>query len=177
MPLAFIVFLEGSGRPDNSLPGGPPLYPSHGLPWAPALPGHDLPMPPVDPGWGVRPPVDPGYGRPSWGPVDPGFGAGRPPVDPGYGRPGYGGGYPSHGLPNAPVYPSQGLPVYPSTGPVPPGVPGQPPVAGQLPAAPPGWIFVFVPGLGWTWAQLPTPPSGENKPVVPEEPTAEPKPA
>ena len=48
--LALITFLDGAGGgyPDNTLPGGPPNYPSGG----PVFPG----------GF-----VDPGYGRPSWG--------------------------------------------------------------------------------------------------------------
>jgi hypothetical protein len=121
---------------------------------------------------GPSSPVDPGYGRPGWSPVDPGYGVGRPPhigggpiMPPVYPTTGpiYGGGYPSHGLPS---------PGYPSGQPVPPG---SPPVAGQLPTAPPGWVFVFVPGYCWTWAQLPAPPSGENKPVEPTEPVPEPK--
>jgi hypothetical protein len=181
-PLAYIMWIEG-GRPDNSLPGGPPLYPSHGLP---------MPMPPVDPGYG-RPgwsPVDPGYGRPDWAPGHP---SGGFPIAPGHPSGGFpiAPGHPSGGFPIAPGRPDAGFPVYPSGQPLPPGLGGgypdagfpvypgggpmpggggDRPIAGQLPTAPPGWLFVYVPGFGWSWVQLA--PPAENKPVEPAEPKA-----
>jgi len=137
MPLAWVQFLDASGRPID--PGfgvgeggpGAPGYPDQGLPGG-GRPGH-LPAwgagRPIDPGFGWggrpgRPPVDPDYewggrpdrpGRPGH-PIAPG---GRPGVDPGWGVGESGGEGEAGQLPIWPLGPEHGLPPIPGQ-PLPP---------------------------------------------------------
>ena len=91
--LYMIVPVNFDGRPDNTLPGGPPDHISNRPPGS----------------WGG--PVDPGYGRPGWSPVDPGWGGG-PPTHPGNRPPGsWDGSRPDNTLPD--VMPQGGTEVPP----------------------------------------------------------------
>jgi hypothetical protein len=159
MPLAYILFLEGTGnRPDQGLPGAPPgvnvpVFPTHpiapGGPPPGVWPGPGYPAHPVAPG-GPPPGVWPGPGTPT------------PPI---YYPPGIwplppSGNYPDQGLPVPPgVWPSPGHPAHPiAPGGQPPGIwggaPGLPGVS--HPGLPPGFMVVWSPWFGWIIIRTPT---------------------
>jgi hypothetical protein len=129
------IAMSDAPRPDNTLPGPQPPWPSR---------------PPIGP-------VDPGY-SPPWAQV-PGGGGGGGPVDPGYSPPW------AQVPPGGPPRPGHDLPLFPSHWPVvPPGgawpsPPGQPPRPGHdLPLFPTN-LPVVPPGGSW-----PKPPEGTPDP-------------
>lgn len=147
----------GGGHPDNELPSPQPPRPPTIWPTPPR---------PVDPGYGQGRPMPPVVGG---GPVYP------PEIWP---TPPGGGGEPPR--PWEPAFPDNTLPG--GGGGIPPGgwtKPVRPEIDNSLPAppppqAPPGWVVVWVPGVGWAAVKvdakpdntLPTPPTGEAPPTV-----------
>ncbi len=127
-------------------------------------PSHPISLP-GDPGWGMIPGFSgPGGGIPIW-PGHPDYPT-RPQPQPPLGIWG-----PTDPRPNPPIY----WPGYP-TQPPPWWGSGQPPITppsgpaipGQLPASDPtgsGWVYCYVPGYGWMWAQVPQKPT--EPPVEP----------
>jgi len=185
--LAYIIPVDGGGRPDNSLPQPPvgiwpsPGHPSHpivlppgsvgGTPehpiyYPPAAPEHPIVLPPDSVGGTPEHPI---YYPPSvWPP------GGHPshPIAPGGSPPGYWGGvappYPTHpispgGKPpgiwgGPPLYPDQGLP--------PGGTPIEPPSELPPPAGHTDDIVVMIykPGQGWSGAAYDVAPD-QGQPV------------
>jgi len=181
MPLAYIHFIDGLGRPDNSLPGGGGGEVDNTLPVPnpdPGKPGH---LPSVPPGWPIIPshpiarpgrPVDPGYGVDSGHRPDNSLPIPNPPP----GQPGHLPSVPP-GWPIVPSHPIAGLrPPRPDQGlPGEEGTPEHPIVLPPTPpTVPPGSYLVLVRNPDGTWMYKvvagPRPDQG-----LPPPPTAQPK--
>lgn len=139
--------------------------------WGPTDPRPTNPIAGWNPGTGTFPPYQPPYVdntlplHPFHPIVVPPGGAWPSPPQPplGFWGPGT---LPLHPFNPIVVPPGGTWPSVPGT--VPPTATGHP---GQLPASDPsgsGWVFCFVPGYGWMWAQVPPPPA-TAKPVPPTE--------
>jgi hypothetical protein len=161
--LAMIVPLQGNIpglSPGNELPGGPPVYPSHGLPGFPPHPSHGLPGSPGHPSQGLPwAPGFPGNDLPGGDHV-----SGQPIIPP---LP------PTVNPPPAAVWP--GVPVYPAspTHPIalPPGTvypPLPPTVHGKVLA------LVAIVGVGYRWLVIDADANRPSTGPVPP-PTAAPK--
>lgn len=186
-----IVVPPGYGRPPLGIWGGGGVgnYPDAGFPGpqpgGPVYPSHPIYYPPTGiwGGGGVGNYPDAGFPGPQpGGPIGIWGGGGV-------------GNYPDAGFPGPqppkPVYPSHpiwypnlgfwggSLGPYPDAGfpgpQPPPGTqpprPGAPPVGVNLPTQDPsgsGWVYAYVPGYGWMWAQVP------QQPAPPTDPNAGP---
>jgi hypothetical protein len=188
MPLAWVQFLDASGRPVDPGYGvgeggpGAPGYPDQGLPGGGGRPGHL-------PGWGGGRPIDPGFGwgggerpghLPAWGGLPPRPGhpiaPGGRPVDPGWGVGESGGEGEAGQLPIWPLGPEHGLPPIPGE-PLPPIDPPPGTVWPPLPpSVPPGKVLVavFISGVGHRYTVLTVPPPKPGQPL-PNPPVAQPK--
>jgi hypothetical protein len=158
--LAWIIPLEtGGGRPEHPIynppypstgpgfptapiylppgvpPGGQPPYPSQG----PGFPTAPIYIPPVGPGGQPVYPSQPIY----WPPY-PSQGPGFPtaPIAPGGPPPSV---WPSPGYPSHPIAPGGEQPSFPINKP-----PDETPPEGFE------WKMVYIPGIGWGWACVPT---------------------
>lgn len=140
MPLAYILWIEG-GMPGHDLPGlGRPVDPGYGI--GTERPGHGLPSPgrPIDPGYGI----DAGHpGHPLPQPPTVGGGPVLPPPAV----------WPPAGVAVPPIYNPDT--VWPPAGSVEPPI-VYPPPGVWPPKVPPGYVVVWVPGVGAVGIKLGT---------------------